>query len=316
MAQIVDFSLLTTKQAAQLISVHESSVKRWCKEGSLACDVTEGGHRRISLPNLLGFAREKNLTCSLASFPAHVEDVWNGLKKAQSRNNFEKLFQLGYSLLRDDKGTQYKKLIRFCLEQGIPFNQVFDDIISRTLRQTGKDWRDNHLSIGTEHQITEIIRDLLHEIRLIPEIYLEEAENTASHRRRAIVGCNAGNLHDLGAQAIRIMLQQKGWQVIFVGGNMPADDFAKLQTRHKAELVCISFVSASMMSEAERVIEMLARFYDANCPYHLAVGGYSFPVDATKQLARPPFLDINTYRSTTAFSRWLDHQMNAETGLH
>lgn len=317
MAYIVDYALLTTKQAAQLISVHESSVKRWCKEGSLACDVTEGGHRRITLQDLLGFAREKNLKCSLVAFPAHVEDVWSGLRQAQSKKNFEKLFQLAYAWLKQGEVTYYKQLIRFCLEQGIPFDEVFDDLISQTLRQMGKDWQANHLSIGSEHHMTEVIRDLLHEIRLDTEHNLVEEnfeeKDTGSGQRRAIVGCNAGNHHDLGAQAIRIILQQKGWQAIFVGANMPADDFAKLQTRYKAELVCISFASASMISEAERVIEMLSRFYEVHCPYHLAIGGYTFPDDATVQLARPPFIDINTYRSTSAFSRWLDHHLNSET---
>ncbi len=313
MAYIVDYALLTTKQAAQLINVHESSIKRWCKEGSLACDVTEGGHRRITLQDLLGFAGEKKLDCSLAAFSTHVEKVWSSLRQAQSKRSFEKLFQLGYDWLRNDEGTYYGKLIRFCLEQGIPFNQVFDEIISRTLRQIGKDWQDNHLGIGTEHYITEVIRDLMQEIRLIAPYNQPVEENIASSERRAIVGCNAGNHHDLGAQAIRIILQRKGWKTIFVGANMPADDFAKLQVRHKAELVCISFVSASMMSEAERVIEMLSRFYEANCPYHLAIGGYSFPDGATTQLARPPFLGINTYRSTTTFSHWLDHHSIPET---
>ena len=312
MSRLVEHSLLTTKQAAQLIDVHESSVKRWCKEGKIPCDVTEGGHRRITLHELLEFADARDLHCSLSNFLPDVELIWRGLRNAQNKKNYDILFNKGYTWLREENQQLFTDLVKFCLEQGISFSELFDELISRALRQMGVDWKANVLDIGTEHHMTEIVRDILHEIRLspvVPRVGSKKASKTTpttDTRPVAVVGCNAGNLHDLGAHAIRIILEERGWRAIYVGANVPADDLAKLQARHKAELVCISFVSASMINEAERFIEILSRFYDTSHPYHLAIGGYDFPPNAGLQLERPPFIEINTYRSTHTFTQWLD----------
>ncbi|MEM8485105.1 MAG: helix-turn-helix domain-containing protein [Bacteroidota bacterium] len=319
MPKIAEQNLLTTKQAAQLIDVHESSVKRWCKEGKIPCDVTEGGHRRISLHELLEFADTRNLHCSLSHFLPEIQLVWRGLRNAQNKKNYDILFNKGYTWLRQENQQLFTHLVKFCLEQGISFSELFDELISRALRQMGVDWQSNVLDIGTEHHMTEIVRDILHEIRLNP-VELRVGSKKGGRSRQtidpqpvAVVGCNAGNLHDLGAHAIRIILEERGWRAIYVGANVPADDLAKLQARHNASLVCISFVSASMINEAERFIEILSRFYNPSHPYHLAIGGYDFPPNAGLQLERPPFIEINTYRSTNAFTQWLDQYAKSVT---
>ena len=53
--------LLTTSQAASLLQVHESSVKRWSNAGRVAPAKTTGGHRRITLSALLELAKEQLL---------------------------------------------------------------------------------------------------------------------------------------------------------------------------------------------------------------------------------------------------------------
>ncbi len=314
----VDYTPLTTKQAAQLVYVHESSVKRWCKEGNLSCDITEGGHRRIALQDLLDFAETRNMPCLLGVFNSNAQDIWHALRQAQHKDNFDLLFHKAYQWLRQPAPDLFSQLVLFCLEQGIHFSVLFDAVIARALRQLGVDWQNNELDIGTEHYITEIIRDVLHMVRLQLKSLNEHASTSdtdkhAGHNThqttselRAIVGSNAGNMHDIGAQAIRIILELKGWKTIYLGANVPVTDFAKIQARHKAQLVCISFISSNMISEAGRFIDVLARFYDDSAPYHLAIGGHLFPADARADLIQPPFEDVNVYRSTYAFDQWLD----------
>ena len=308
MDKFVDYTPLTTKQAARLIHVHESSVKRWCREGLLPFDVTDGGHRRIALKDLLDFAARRKITCSISKFPDSYREVWRGLRGAQSRKNYDILCRLAYAWLTNPANDLFDELIRFCLEQNLPFEEVFDDVIARALRKMGSAWQNNELNIGIEHYATERIRDVMHKVRIENERSANAANGQSSFTRKplAVVGCNAGNQHDIGAFAIRIILEQKGWETIYLGSNVPANDFGILQARHSAQLVCISFVSQSIMSESERFVDLLARFYDPNHPYHLAIGSQTFPVDASNRLRRSPFLGVNTYKSTLSFNQWLD----------
>lgn len=320
MNSIDDYTLLTTNQAAQLISVHESSIKRWCKDGELPCDITEGGHRRIHLPALLAFADRRQFSSTLATFSSHAPIVWNGLRLAQSKGSFALLFETAYKWLAHADQYLFSQLLSFCLELGMSFSTLFDEVIARSLHQIGEDWQKNELDVGTEHLMTEIIKDELYRIRLN---FLHTPHKNGSGKRsrqsfaytaiqpenkdkRAIVGCNAGNQHDLGAQAIRLLLEKRGWEVIYLGPNVPVNDFAALQVRYQPQLLCISFVSSNMMSEAERFIDVLGRFYDAESPYHLAIGGHFFPDDATDQLPGDPFESLQVYRTIGAFEEWLN----------
>ena len=312
MEKFNEYSLLTTKQAAQLIHVHESSIKRWCKDGLMVHHVTGGGHRRIHIDDLLEFARHRSLSCQLAGFSEAAPEVWSGLRLAQTKSDVDRLFKIGYGWLRQPALYLFKRLVAFCMEQGMSFSEAFDAIIARTLRQIGDDWHENVIDIGTEHYMTEIVRDLLHDIRLsqadqdIP-FPKQKAKNGTTAPRKAIIGCNEGNRHDMGAQAIRLILEQQDWDVIYLGADVPASEFAAMQHRHNAKLLCISFVTVNMMSTAARIIDVLSKFYDDARPYHLAVGGHAFPTDATDTLVQPPFLDVGVYRTTIALSKWLEH---------
>ena len=50
--------LISPKQAAKMLGVSESSMKRWCDKGLLEIHRTAGGHRRIPVSSLLAFVRQ------------------------------------------------------------------------------------------------------------------------------------------------------------------------------------------------------------------------------------------------------------------
>lgn len=309
MEDIDEYRSLTTRQAASLVSVHESSIKRWCKNEQLPCNATAGGHRRIQIEDLIQFAKTKQLECSIASFAGAAAEVWSLFRRAQGRGEFEPLTQRAYAWLQGPHPHQFKQLINFCLEQGFDFSQVFDNIIAVVLRYIGEDWHQNRLGVGTEHYLTEMVRDLMSGLRVAQEDRLrDEASNNGGQPppyKTAIAGCNEGNLHDLGARAIRMVLEQQGWRVVFLGADVPASEFAKMQVRHNAQLLCISFVTASAMPRMTQTIEVLSKFYDASHPYHLAIGGHVSPGDTVSNLPDTPLSGIEMFQSVSAFSEWL-----------
>src|SRR4051812_43863816 len=89
-----DPTLLTSSQAAGLLEVHESSVKRWTNEGILTPIKTKGGHRRIPLPGLLAFARAERSDAALLGLAPFEEDVAKAALAARERNDFLPLADL------------------------------------------------------------------------------------------------------------------------------------------------------------------------------------------------------------------------------
>ena len=53
-------------------------------------------------------------------------------------------------------------------------------------------------------------------------------------------GSHGGGHHDLGAQAVRVLLEREGWKVYYLGADVPVEEFAEIQRAQGATLVCIS----------------------------------------------------------------------------
>ena len=51
---------LTLSEAAKLLNVHPTTLRRWANNGDIPAMVTPGGHRRFALTDLARFARERS----------------------------------------------------------------------------------------------------------------------------------------------------------------------------------------------------------------------------------------------------------------
>lgn len=55
-----DETWLTLSEAAELLDVHPTTIRRWANNGDLPALVTPGGHRRFAATDLARFARERS----------------------------------------------------------------------------------------------------------------------------------------------------------------------------------------------------------------------------------------------------------------
>ena len=73
------------RQTARAIGVSEASIKRWCDKGKLHFEKTVGGHRRLSLPVILGFIQDNDIKLKqpeVLDLPAAVGSGSRTLKQA------------------------------------------------------------------------------------------------------------------------------------------------------------------------------------------------------------------------------------------
>ena len=52
--------VLNSEEAARLLGVNVSSIKRWTDEGKLSCIRTAGGHRKFQMSHLADFLKKFN----------------------------------------------------------------------------------------------------------------------------------------------------------------------------------------------------------------------------------------------------------------
>ncbi len=91
--------------------------------------------------------------------------------------------------------------------------------------------------------------------------YFESGE--VEHRGTVILGTAAGDLHDIGKNIVRMVLEGDGWNVVDLGSNVSADKFVEALRKNSGSIVGISaLLTTTMMNMGASVKAIKETFPD------------------------------------------------------
>ena len=289
---------VSTRQASELLGVHESSIKRWCNSDLLEYWSTPGGHRRIPIQALLTYAQSAKLAFALDPFGSEAGKVWDGTEKATDGGSFEPLVKLFFEWTIQRKPNHLIELLAWLKKSGFSAAELADGLIAPVMARVGKEYAEGKLSIGDEHRMTGVIRDAL------IGWCLTAAKQPNQYENVAIVGCARAEVHELGALMVRKVLEESGWTVVYLGLNVPTEEFADQQVKHRASLVCISMTPPAGKAEAQTIISLLDRMYSSQIPYRLALGGGAARPEDRAASDQHSFVELGFFQSLDPFYSW------------
>lgn len=107
-----------------------------------------------------------------------------------------------------------------------------EHLLTPLLTRIGDRWKTGELRPVHEHMTSSIIRSLTYILR--------NNNPCAADAPRMVVSTPIGQLHELGALLAAIMAELKGWQVTYLGANLPAEEIAAAVKYTNARAVTIS----------------------------------------------------------------------------
>ena len=266
---------LTSSEAADLLEVHPSTVKRWCNDGALSFDQTPGGHRRITIDAALSFARLRGIRTVLTPFHPFEPDVWLALRAVEEDGSFDRLHALGVKWAREGEFERLEELyLALGRESSLPFCDYCDQAVRGLLVTVGDEWEAGQLRVGDEHMVSQAITGALMALRR--EWLDQRSQANGAGRPVAVVGTMEGNQHQIGALCVRLLLERMGWDVFYPGQDVPVEDFGMIQSARGASLVCISLPPSGTIGDVSRTLSILSEFYDPAHPYAVVFGGASY----------------------------------------
>lgn len=299
-------SLLTTTEVGELLAVHPSTVKRWCNDGELPFHKTDGGHRRIRLADTLAFAAERRIPTVLAPFSPHEPEVWAGLKSILSEGSYGEIRDLAVSWLEAGEIDLITSLfLMLGRSEGIPLPQLFDEGVSGFMRQVGDMWSRGDLQVGQEHLASQAVVAALSALSRAEDVTARVSRNGGRPEGLAVVGTMEGDPHQIGSLCVRLLLESAGWRVAYLGPDVPVEEFASIQARLAADLVCVSFTPPHTAADMERAIRILGEFYREERPYALAVGGRGVDGLAAQENRPVPFRSLGVFPASEGFLDWV-----------
>ena len=161
-------------------------------------------------------------------------------------------------------------LIMDAIEEGLSVKDVYLDVFQPVLRETGRLWQMNRVSVAQEHYITAVTQSIMSQ--LYPRIFSGESRN-----RTVVACCVSGELHEVGVRMVADLFEMSGWDSHYLGANIPAAEVIELAQSTRADAIA---VSATLTSHVGRVAELIALARQSlDDKATILVGGYPFNID-------------------------------------
>lgn len=156
---------------------------------------------------------------------------------------------LSNALLEGDD-ARVLALCRDARDGGASLPELLRQLIYPALQRVGDLWEDGRISVADEHQATAIVN------RVLAALYYEEAFPDVA-RGRALVAASVNQFHEIGAWMVATCLELDGWDVDYLGANVPTDALLDKARQIQPDLIALSISMAFGLRETRALIAAL-----------------------------------------------------------
>jgi len=150
------------------------------------------------------------------------------------------------------------------LARGIPALDVELEVIQEAQREIGRLWQQNTITVAEEHMATAISHMALSHL-------YEHAPRALTNGKKVMVACVEGEEHDFPARLVADALDLAGFDVRYLGANVPTDSLLAAVKRERPDLLALSATMTFNVPALRRTVERVR--LEAGTSLPLAVGG-------------------------------------------
>jgi methanogenic corrinoid protein MtbC1 len=109
-----------------------------------------------------------------------------------------------------------------------------ENVAAPFMRRIGDEWHAGRFSVAQEHLATAVLHDQLLEI--------VRSVGPRPEAKRVVVATPPGERHAIGAAIYAATAAASGWQVVYLGADLPVRDIANAAADTRADVVALSMV--------------------------------------------------------------------------
>ena len=124
-------------------------------------------------------------------------------------------------------------LLRRATQNGLSADRIYLEILAPTLQEVGWLWQIGRVTVAQEHFCTAVTQFAM------ASLYDHQA-GTDWNGRTVVVAGPGDERHEVGARMVADLLERAGWNAVFLGANMPANEVPQALSQHRADLLALS----------------------------------------------------------------------------
>lgn len=244
---VISDALLDIDQVNQLTGLSQATLRNWEKRyGFPKPQRSEGGHRLYDVNEVKKIREVVSLCKGGIKILEAIETVLRGegapvvasAAAAPSAVMVESLNEGIHQVLKAlykydmDLAEQYLSRLGMRLSE----TDLLEMVYPQLLMQVGDDWENSRINIAQEHFSWNFLRT-----RLLN--YLK-TNKMGVNQPKVLLTTPSGELHEGGLIVLAAYLMLKGWQVYYLGVNLPMEDLLHAYEGIEPDIVCLSAIEA------------------------------------------------------------------------
>jgi 5-methyltetrahydrofolate--homocysteine methyltransferase len=155
------------------------------------------------------------------------------------------------SNLYDGEDEEVAKLVQQALDQGLAPEEILSGGLIAGMDEVGKDFKAGDLFVPEVLIAARAMRAGMDVLRPLL------AESDAISAGKCVIGTVKGDLHDIGKNLVKMMLEGAGFQTIDLGTDVDAAAFVSAAQEHQPDLLGMSALLTTTMVGMKGTIEAL-----------------------------------------------------------
>ncbi len=153
------------------------------------------------------------------------------------------------TFLQQGRSAKIKELVPQALSEGIAPQVILEEGLLSGMSVVGEKFKRNEVFVP---EVLVAARAMNAGVEILRPHLVSAGVTT---KGTAVIGTVKGDLHDIGKNIVKMMLEGKGLEVIDLGVDVSADVFVEKAIEHKANIICCSALLTTTMMEMKAVVE-------------------------------------------------------------
>ena len=155
--------------------------------------------------------------------------------------------------LQDGKAQVVKQLVTSAIEEGISAQDILEKGLLHGMGIIGEKFKNNEIFVP---EVLVAARAMNMGVEVLKPLLLEAGVPATG---KVCIGTVKGDLHDIGKNLVRLMMEGKGLEVIDLGSDVLPETFVQAAIDNNCQIICCSALLTTTMNVMKDVVEAVEK---------------------------------------------------------
>ncbi|NLX83628.1 MAG: cobalamin-binding protein [Clostridiales bacterium] len=150
--------------------------------------------------------------------------------------------------LQSGKAKVVQELVQQALDAKVPVKDILEQGLLHGMSIIGDKFKNNEVFVP---EVLIAARAMNRGMELLKPYF---AESGVESKGRVCIGTVQGDLHDIGKNLVKMMLEGKGFEVLDLGTDVTPETFISTAREQDCHIICLSALLTTTMSAMQKVV--------------------------------------------------------------